>query len=159
MKWIFLIFISGIFISCGNQSKSENVLFGHINSPSQIDSAIRQLENIEWANATVKKDTQWFHKHIADELTMTTGRTGEVTNKQQTIDEIKDPSYGSGSEDNLENLKIVSFENTAIATFKISTHGKDKTGSYFRKALYTEVWIYRDKRWQLIASHSSLISD
>jgi len=119
MNWIFLIFISTILISCGNQIKPENASTSNIISHTQIDSAIRQLENVEWANATVKKDTQWFHKHIADELIMTTGRTGMVTNKQQTIDEIKDPIYSSGSEDNIEDLKIFSFENTAIATLKI----------------------------------------
>ena len=156
MNTILLIFISAIFISCSDTSKSENVSVRHINSQSEIDSAIRQLEIVEWGNATAKKDIQWFQSHIADELIMTTGRTGEVTNKKQTIDEIKDPSYGSGSEDKIEDLKIVSFENTAIATFKISTHGKDKTGPYFRIARYTEVWIFKEKRWQLLASHSSL---
>jgi ketosteroid isomerase-like protein len=156
MNWILLIFISAIFISCSDPGKSENFSVSHINSPREIDSSIRHLEIVEWGNATAKKDTLWFQRHIAEELIMTTGRTGEVTNKKQTIDEIKDPSYGSGSEDKLEDLKIISFENTAIATFKISTHGKDKTGPYFRIARYTEVWVFNDNRWQLIASHSSL---
>ena len=151
-----LVFIITTCQNSDTESQKQTKVFF---SKSIIDSTIRHLENVEWAKASIQKDTQWFHSHIADELVLTTGRTGEVTNKQQTIDEIKDPSYGSGGSDKLDDLKIISFENTAVATFKILTNGKDKTGHYFRIARYTEVWIYRDTRWQLLTSHSSLIPD
>jgi ketosteroid isomerase-like protein len=82
-----------------------------------------------------------------------------VTNKQQIINEIIDPAYGSGSSDQLEDLQIIPLNNSGIATFKILTKGKDKTGPYFRIARYTEAWIYKGERWQLIASHSSLLPD
>ena len=154
-SFVFLV----IIVSCQNQDKGLKEHSNKFFSKRIIDSTIRQLEEAEWARASSQKDTQWFHAHIANELVLTTGRTGEVTNKQQTIDEIKDPSYGSGGSDKLEDLKILAFENTAVAIFKILTNGNDKTGPYFRIARYTEVWIYRDGRWQLLASHSSLMSD
>lgn len=145
--------------SCGDSQVEPAKQTNEFLSARVIDSTIRQLEETEWARASVQKDTQWFHSHIADELVLTTGRTGELTNKEQTIAEIKDPSYGSGSADTIEDLKITSFENTAVATFRIITSGKDKTGPYSRTARYTEVWIFRDARWQLFASHSSLMPD
>ena len=159
MKGILFLVLVTFFASCQNQGEVPKSHANDFLTKSSIDSAIRQLEDVEWARASSQKDTQWFQSHIADELILTTGRTGLITNKQQTIDEIKDPSYGSGGSDKVEDLKILSFENTAVATFKILTHGKDKTGSYFRIARYTEVWIYRDDRWQLLSSHSSLIPD
>jgi len=159
MRSIFFFLFALSIISCQSSKTDSNIRQKEYFSKNFIDSTIRQLENVEWAKASTQKDTQWFHSHIADELVVTTGRTGEISNKKQTIDEIKDPSYGSGGSDKLEDLKITSFENTAVATFKILTNGKDKTGSYFRVARYTEVWIYRDDRWQLLASHSSLMPD
>jgi ketosteroid isomerase-like protein len=152
-----LLLVSLFLVSCNNKSepviKPEQQFF----SPTEIDSAIRKLEAVEWAKATETKDSQWLRLHLADELVMTTGRTGDVTNKQQVIAEIMDTAYGSGGSDKIEELKITSFKNTAVATFKIVTNGKDKTGAYFRKARYTEVWIFRDARWQLLSSHSSLL--
>ncbi len=157
MKKTLIILFATILFSCQDQSKSTIRPEQHFLSKDKIDSAVRHLEDFEWSKASVRKDTQWFQAHIANELIMTTGRTGEVTNKQQTIEEIKDTAYDSGGSDKVEDLKILSHENTAVATFKILTNGKDKTGSYYRIARYTEVWIFRDDRWQLLASHSSLL--
>ena len=157
MKRITFFVLLIIAVSCQNSDTNSKEHSNKFLSQQVIDSTIEQLEDVEWARASSQKDTQWFHSHIANELILTTGRTGEVTNKQQTINEIKDPTYGSGGSDKLEDLKVLSFENTAVATFKILTNGKDKTGPYFRIARYTEVWIYRDNRWQLLSSHSSLM--
>ena len=157
MKRILIISFTTILTSCQHQNKQAIRAEQHFISKDKMDSAIRHLEDFEWSIASSKKDTQWFQAHIADELVMTTGRTGEVTNKQQTIHEIMDTAYASGDSDKLEDLKILSHENTAVATFKILTKGKDKTGPYHRIARYTEVWIFRDDRWQLLASHSSLL--
>jgi len=157
MKLITFFVLLIIAVSCQNSDTNSKEHSNKFLSQQVIDSTIEQLEDVEWARASSQKDTQWFHSHIANELILTTGRTGEVTNKQQTINEIKDPTYGSGGSDKLEDLKVLSFENTAVATFKILTNGKDKTGPYFRIARYTEVWIYRDNRWQLLSSHSSLM--
>ncbi len=157
MKELSFLLLLALFVSCKNRDKDLKTQADMFLSPPIIDSTIRQMENVDWARASSQKDTHWFQSHIANELILTTGRTGEVTNKQQTIDEIKNPSYGSGSSDKLEDLKILSFENSAVATFKILTNGRDTTGYYTRIARYTEVWIYRDGRWQLWASHSSLL--
>ncbi|MEI9911044.1 MAG: nuclear transport factor 2 family protein [Bacteroidota bacterium] len=146
-----------MIVSCHDQNKSAIQPEQKTFPASVIDSVIRELEDIEWARAIAKKDTQWLQLHLADELIMTTGRTGELANKQQVINEITDTAYGSGGNDKLEDLEIRSFENTAVATFKILTHGKDKDGPYYRVARYTDVWIFRNERWQLLASHSSLM--
>lgn len=143
-----------LFISCQVEERKQTTL-----SEKEIVAAIRNLEEVEWAKASSKKDKAWFEQHLADDLVMTTGRTGEVTGKQQVIEEIIDPAYGDGSSDRLEDLQIIPLQHSGIATFKILTKGKDKTGPYNRIARYTEIWTYKDARWQLLASHSSLLPD
>jgi ketosteroid isomerase-like protein len=148
-----------LFLSCNNSKSNDEKKQVTTWSANKIKMAIRSLEEVEWAEASSKKDKSWFEQHLADDLVMTTGRTGEVTNKQQVIAEIMDPAYGIGGSDRLEDLHIIPLNNSGIATFKILTKGKDKTGPYFRIARYTEVWVHKDERWQLVASHSSLLPD
>jgi ketosteroid isomerase-like protein len=124
--------------------------------PSEAAAAVRQLEAVEWARASRAKDTAWFARHVADELVMTTGRTGRVTTKAEELAEILSPTTGGG-EDRVEDLRVQAYGVTAVATFRLVSTGADRTGPYRRTARYTEVWIYRDARWQLAASHSSLI--
>lgn len=142
--------------SCGQRNNPEKSI-----SPTEIENEIKEIEFVEWAKASKEKDKVWFEQHLADELILTTGRTGQVTNKSQVIEEIIDSNYGStdSPDDKIDDFKVIGQNDIAIATFKLLTHGKDKTGIYYREARYTEVWIRREKRWQLIASHSSLLPD
>lgn len=125
-------------------------------SASEAEREVRQLEEVEWARAVQRKDTAWFQRHLADELVLTTGRTGRVTNKAQEMADILAPTTGGG-DDRLEDLRVQPYGNTAIATFRLTSSGSDASGPYHRTARYTEVWLFRDGRWQLVASHSSLL--
>lgn len=156
-KWVLTLAI--LFISCEHETNKENTSGQTILTSKEIETSIRRLEEVEWAEASSKKDKHWFEQHLADELIMTTGRTGAITGKQQVIEEITDTAYGSGNGDRLEDLKVLPLSNAGVATFKILSNGKDKNGPYYRIARYTEVWIFRDNRWQLITSHSSLLPD
>lgn len=159
MRRLTLLFALLLVLSCTDKTNKIATKTPLSLSASTIEAAIRQLEEVDWATASAKKDEAWFNLHLADELILTTGRTGEVTNKQQVIAEIMDTAYGSGSSDKIEELKIIPFTNAGIATFKILSIGKDKKGNYFRVARYTELWIYRAERWQLLSSHSSLLPE
>lgn len=125
-------------------------------SAADAERQVRQIEEIEWARASRAKDTVWFARHLADELIVTTGRTGRVTSKREEMADILNPTMGGG-EDRLEELRVRSYGQVAVATFRLVSTGTDRTGPYHRTARYTEVWVHRDGRWQLAASHSSLI--
>jgi ketosteroid isomerase-like protein len=124
-------------------------------STSGAEAEIRRLEEVEWAAAVRRKDRAWFDRHLADELVMTTGRTGRVTTKAEEIADIL--AQEGGGDDQVTDLRVRAYGNTAIATFRLTATGSDRNGPYTRTARYTESWIHRDGRWQLAASHSSLI--
>lgn len=128
-------------------------------SPRSTEAVVQEivrLTTIEWPRANVQGDVKWFEQHLADELMLTTGRTGEVTTKAQELASIR-ASQGAGSTEKIEDLRVHAYGDTAVTTFKIDVSGTDNTGPYHRVARYTEVWVFRDGRWQLAASHSSLV--
>ena len=134
-----------------------HTLEGPADASSQgVESQIRHIEQIEWPRALKQGDVAWFQRHLADELVVTTGRTGMVTTKAQEIADIKPANLQSGSE-TIDDLRVRAYGDVAIATFRIDVTGSDKSGPYHRLARYTDVWVRRDGRWQLVASHSSLI--
>lgn len=123
---------------------------------AEAEREVRHLEEVEWAAAVQRKDTAWFERHLADDLVLTTGRTGRVTNKAQEMADILAPTTGGGG-DRLDDLRVQPYGNTAVATFRLTSSGSDAGGPYHRTARYTEVWLFRAGRWQLVASHSSLL--
>lgn len=124
---------------------------------AEAEREVRHLEEVEWAAAVQRKDTAWFQRHLADELVLTTGRTGRVTNKAQEMADILAPTTGGG-DDRLDDLRVQPYGNMAVATFRLTSSGSDAGGPYQRTARYTEVWLFREGRWQLVASHSSLLA-
>ena len=125
---------------------------------AEAERAVRRLEEVEWGRAVRAKDTAWFSRHLADELVLTTGRTGRVTTKAEEMADILSPATGGG-DDRVEELRVQTHGHVAVATFRLVSSGTDRAGPYRRTARYTEVWVYRDGRWQLAASHSSLIPE
>lgn len=123
---------------------------------AEAEREVRYIEEVEWARAVRQKDTAWFERHLADDLVLTTGRTGRVTNKAQEMADILAPTTGGG-DDRLDDLRVRAYGHTAVATFRLTSSGSDASGPYQRTARYTEVWIFRDGGWQLVASHSSLV--
>lgn len=123
---------------------------------AEAEREVRRLEEVEWAAAVQRKDTAWFERHLAAELVLTTGRTGRVTNKAQEMADILAPTTGGGN-DRLDDLRVQPYGNVAVATFRLTSSGSDAAGPYQRTARYTEVWHFREGRWQLVASHSSLL--
>ena len=126
--------------------------------PEDIVEAVTRLEQVEWARASKAKDTVWFQQHVAPEALFTTGRTGQVTSKETELAEILAPTLGGG-EEKVTDLSVRGHGNVAVATFRLEATGVDRAGPYRRAARYTETWLFRDGRWQLIASHSSLLPD
>ncbi|HEX2060232.1 MAG TPA: nuclear transport factor 2 family protein [Thermoanaerobaculia bacterium] len=122
-----------------------------------VEREIRHITTVEWPRALKEADVAWFDRHLADELLVTTGRTGRVTTKAEEIADVKPSATSSGGGEKIDDLKVRAYGDVAVTTFLIDVTGVDKTGPYHRVARYTEVWLHRDGRWQLVTSHSSLV--
>ncbi len=153
---ILTVTLAAAAAGCAGAGTQQRATPGAQKSAGEAEREVRQLEEVEWARAVQRKDTAWFQRHLADELVLTTGRTGRVTNKAQEMADILAPTTGGGS-DRVDDLRVQPYGNVAVATFRLSSSGSDASGPYQRTARYTEVWLFRDGRWQLVASHSSLL--
>ncbi|HLA53750.1 MAG TPA: nuclear transport factor 2 family protein [Flavitalea sp.] len=152
-----VIFMLVTLFTCKDEKKEGPPVPQGSKTVEQIETEVRQLEEVEWSRAEMKKDMNWFHQHLADELVMTNGKTGEVNNKAEQLAEYQDSDFEVSEPDKISQFKVQAFDNWAVATFRLQMSGKNKNGKVSENYRFTDVWIFRDDRWQITASHRSEI--
>lgn len=124
-------------------------------APSAAEQELIKLENA-WSTAWQKRDVAALDRLCAAEY-LSTDSDGKTTTKAQDLQDVKDPTTTLTSF-KLENLKVhiysdafavVTGSNTEQATFK----GKDDSGTF----MFTDVFVKRDGRWQVVATQSSKV--
>jgi len=124
-------------------------------SPTEnVEQALIKLER-EWAEALVKVDGATLDRIQADDWIMTSW-DGQTQTKAQSIEEIKSGVYQAASV-SLDNLKVRTFGDVAVVTLgqteKSKYKGKESSGRY----LYTDVWVKRNGKWQVVATHGTKV--
>ena len=92
---------------------------------------------------------------LADSLVYT-DYDGTVMNKAQFLADLKDPSYRATMIAN-QNVKVYPYQNVAIVVGNYHTKGTYKRKPFEHFGRFTDTWIYRDSKWQCVASHTNLI--
>jgi ketosteroid isomerase-like protein len=117
-----------------------------------IEAIIGQLEQ-GWAMAIVSKDTIALDRLLAKDFNGTSAK-GEPYSREMAIEDIKNGVFVVDSMD-FDDITVKVFGDMAIAFTsedEISRHyDVDQSGHYHT----TDVWVKRDGRWQVVASHSS----
>jgi hypothetical protein len=117
-----------------------------------VESIITQLE-IKWSLAIVNKDGATLERLLAKEFNGTSP-TAQTYSREMAIADLKNGTYDVAMM-NLDQIDVNVFGNTAVAFTsqnEISTYGnQDFSGHYH----YTDVWVKKNGRWQVVASHGS----
>jgi ketosteroid isomerase-like protein len=117
-----------------------------------VESIITQLE-LKWSLAIVNKDAAALERLLAKEFNGTTP-TAQTYSREMAIADLKNGTYDVTMMD-LDQIDVNVFGNTAVAFTsqnEISTYGnQDFSGHYH----YTDVWVKKNGRWQVVASHGS----
>lgn len=117
-----------------------------------VTKVIEGLER-EWVAAIVNKDLVTLDRLLAEEFNGTSP-TGSTFPKKSAIEDLKAGGYVVKSMD-LDEVSVNAYGTTAVAFTsqnEVSQYdGKDISGHYH----YTNVWVKRDGRWQVVASHGS----
>lgn len=116
--------------------------------------AISYLEH-EWNDADVKGDSAWMEKNFAGNLTSISSRTGKLMSKSEEIADLKSrkavPLWNE-----LSDLNVRTQGDTAVVTGVNRVKGKEADGKEFdRRVAFTDVWVKRDGRWQVIATQGT----
>jgi ketosteroid isomerase-like protein len=120
-----------------------------------VERSVMQIEQ-ELVKGLMAGDASMFERYLS-ETYIFTAPDGVVTDKAQTIADIKsgDLKFQSSK---LDNMKVQAYGDTAIATYgstdKGSYKGKDISG-LFR---WTDVFVKRNGRWQIVAGHGTPVS-
>jgi hypothetical protein len=120
---------------------------------SAVQQSLMQMER-EWADGMMKNDPTVIDRIEADDYAycMDSFKGG----KQGDVAEAKKHAYAGTAE--LTGMQVRVFENAAIVTGKAGLrnakyNGKDVSGDY----LFTDIFVNRNGRWQVVASHSNRV--
>ena len=81
---------------------------------------------------------------------------GTVMNKTQFLADLKDISYQATLVEN-ENVKVFTYEGAAVVIGTYHTKGTYKGRPFEHWGRFTDTWVFQNKLWQCVASHTTLI--
>lgn len=126
-------------------------------TPEQIKQALLQIEHdVVRGNETC--DRAVFERIEADEFIFT-NTVGKVTDKQQDLASLKDchPSHLDAS---IDDARLQVHGKVAILNAHLAEHPTNKEGQVVtRNYRFTDVFVWRDGRWQMVLGQSARIPD
>ncbi|MGZ4840341.1 MAG: nuclear transport factor 2 family protein [Candidatus Angelobacter sp.] len=126
-------------------------------TPGEIKNDLLRIER-EIGRANLDCDYKYFDQVEADVFIFTDAASG-VTDKKQDLAGEKGCRKSDGTYD-VDDAEVRLFNNTAVVTGRVTTTHKNKEDKLVtRRSRFTDVFVWRDGRWQLVAGHSSRIPE
>ena len=145
---VLLIFTSHLFAQGRNTPPG---------TPGEMKNDLLQIER-EIGRANLDCDYKYFDQ-VEGEDFIFTDAAGTVSNKKQDMAGEKDCRKTEAKYD-VDDAEVRLFGNAAVVTGRITIVHKNKEEKLLtRRSRFTDVFVWRDGRWQLIAGHSSRIPD
>lgn len=119
-------------------------------SPSEQE--VRKLERA-WLDAYEKRDVAAMNTIVADDFTITFS-DGSMQTKPQIIESLKRPG-GSSSKFYTEDVRSRQYGDTVILIGLVVSEWKQNDKPMIDRSRYTDTYVKRNGRWQVVASHLS----
>lgn len=131
------------------------------------DTKVERDENIkrllteierDIGRANIDRDYKFFDRIEAEEFIFT-GENGSLMTKKEDLAGLKEPAspdYKLEAYD-VDDVKVTLYDKTAVITGRVTTKAKFKGADVTKQTRFTDVFVYRDGRWQIVAGHSSRI--
>jgi ketosteroid isomerase-like protein len=122
--------------------------------PSGAEQTVMRIER-ELLSAVLKGDASANERYLADTFVFT-GPDGTMENRAQAIADLKsgDLKLQSAS---LDNAKVQVYGDTAVVTYSSNDKGTYKGKDITGKTRWTDVFVNHNGRWQLVASHGTML--
>jgi ketosteroid isomerase-like protein len=134
------------------EAKTTAPAVGAAVSDTAVEATITQLEK-DWVAAIEKKDAGALDRLLAADFAGTSP-TAHTFTKSEAIDDLKAATYVVEKMD-LDEVSVNVYGTTAVSFTsqeeKSKYRGNDTSGHYH----FTDVWVKRDGRWQVVASHGT----
>ncbi|MEN3340292.1 MAG: hypothetical protein V7647_3968 [Acidobacteriota bacterium] len=129
--------------------------FGQGSAPADPSTvaAITKLEN-DAVKADLAGDASFYQKNLAEDWTGGTSR-GTSDSKMALLADMKDSKNNKMASESIADLKVRTYGDVAIATYRSTYDGTIKGEHYARTVLTTDTFLRQNGAWKEIASHSS----
>jgi hypothetical protein len=123
----------------------------------RIAQALMQLER-DIGKANIENDYAFFDRVEAVEFTFTDAGGG-VTTKKQDLEGLKQPPNPDVklTAYDVDDMNVRLYDKIAVVTGRVTTKRLVKGQAMTSQSRFTDVFVWRDGRWQLVAGHSSRI--
>jgi len=117
-----------------------------------------QLER-DIGDANVRRDKAFFERIEADEFVFTDSGGG-ITTKAEDVASLDKPAGEFKLVSYLvDEMKVHVYGKTAVVTGRTTTTLRGKDREVVNHSRFTDVFVKRDGRWQIVAGHSSRIRE
>ena len=144
---LVLIILAAAFVVFSQTNKKEE----------RIKLELMQLER-DIGKANINADYAFFDRVEAEEFIFTDAGGG-VTTKKQDLEGLKQPPNPDVKlvAYDVDDMSVRIYDETAVVTGRVTTRRLIKGEASTSQSRFTDVFVWRDKRWQLVAGHSSRI--
>lgn len=138
--------------ACPTQKENSKV------STDREKQDLMQLER-DIGQANIKRDYAFFDRVEADEFIFT-GGDGSLLNKQEDLKSLKEPANPDLMllAYDVDEMNVLLYEKTAVVTGRVTTKRRYKGTESSSQSRFTDVFVWRDGRWQIVAGHSSRLA-
>lgn len=119
---------------------------------ASVEQTLMQMEH-DWGNAEIKKDYAVVDKILADDW-VGIDYDGKVVAKSLAMADLKTGTSTLTSEQ-LGPMTVRVFGNTAVVTGSDTETSTDRDKNSSGKYVWTDVFVSRNGRWQVVASQST----
>ena len=130
---------------------------GKTSQEERTRNDLMQLER-DIGKANIENDYAFFDRVEAEEFIFTDAGGG-VTTKKQDLEGLKQPANPDVKlvAYDVDEMKVMLYDKTAVVTGRVTTKRMVKGAEVVSKSRFTDVFVWRQERWQLVAGHSSRI--
>lgn len=119
------------------------------------DSDARTLLKLEddWAAALVRRDAKAFRRLLAEGFVYT--ENDRMSNRDAVLQDIVSGPDTVEAAHN-EDMRVHRFGTTAAVTGWLIVRGRGPGGQFSRRYRFTDTWVRRNGKWQIVAAHDYL---
>jgi hypothetical protein len=151
LRVLVLILTSFSFSAAQNKNPADR-------KPTKAEIELMQLER-EIGDANVRRDQAFFERIEADEFIFTDSAGGLTTKAEDVASLDKPPGEFKLIFYDVDDMKVRVYGKTAVVTGRTTTKLQSKDREVTNHSRFTDVFVKRDERWQLVAGHSSRVRE
>ena len=145
MRWISVAALTAL-LACSAASSQ---------SSGNAEQVVMRIEK-EMMDALLKGDAAASEKYLADTYIFT-GPDGDVGDRARSISDLKTGALKLQAA-SIEEPKVHAYGDTVVVTFQSTDKGTYKGKDISGKSRWTDVFVRKDGKWQLVATHGSMVA-